>query len=357
MALVGLEDIPIPFIARRQLLEIRDLFTTCCRDLADKNLQAYKAFLLFGHTQRLKAFQREWAASVKANTLRQLMNTILFPPHKEWGRINFRAWGDAFHQHGIYKTKHTFAYSSAKIDPIREAGVISLLRTKFALAVRPYEDILPGSTLKQITDLSVQWRLNPNEYKRALKIYACRMDKPDERHTLPELYIRGERFGVPGGAFYALDRDDPIKLFIGNYTGCCERIADIKNNIEDTIEHSYLRTSSTFYVVSDGKKIIAHSWAWRGQKSAFCLDGFESDDTAFNAGVMKNLLEEIAAELHRPEFAEYGFKNFMVGKCAKHLEPGRDNYPRLDTHDVKPREIEDIGMNKIYLSGMMARIA
>ncbi len=210
-------------------------------------------------------------------------------------------------------------------------------------------------TLQQIADLSVKWNLNVNEYKRALDMYTQRMDPPNERHALPEFYIRGERFGLPGTAFYAVDRDDPVKMFIGNYTGCCERIVDQKNNIEGTIQHSYLRTGSTFYIVSDGTNILAHSWAWLGKDRALCLDGFESKkDSGFTADVMKNLLNQIATDILTPEYAEFGLEGLFIGQCARHLEPGRADYAEVDAEDLKPRSLAEIGMNKVSRNDKMS---
>ena len=354
--LVGLENGDVPFIRMRSYMEIRAMFRDCAASLADRNMLAYKAFLLFGHAQRLQAFERNWGQSVKAGNLRQLINAIYFPEQQDWGRIDFRSWGDAFHQYGIHRTRISFRRGAAQMSPVRDKdGSVSLIRTKFALAARPFKSCMGQETLQQITDLSVKWNLNVNEYKRALDMYTQRMDPPNERHALPEFYIRGERFGLPGTAFYAVDRDDPVKMFIGNYTGCCERIVDQKNNIEGTIQHSYLRTGSTFYIVSDGTNILAHSWAWLGKDRALCLDGFESKkDSGFTADVMKNLLNQIATDILTPEYAEFGLEGLFIGQCARHLEPGRADYAEVDAEDLKPRSLAEIGMNKVSRNDKMS---
>ena len=189
------------------------------------------------------------------------MKAVHFPPTDTWNRVDFIAWGDLFHEYGVRTVTGLFRRHGADIAPYRDRAGLSLLRTKFNAHALKYKDYIPPTIQQDIDRLAIQTGMNPNEYTRALRIYTSRNDS-GERHILPEMYIRGERFGLPGTAFYALDRNDPVKMFIGHFTGCCEKISDQKLNIENTIEHSYLTPRSTFYVVASGEGIIAHSWAW-----------------------------------------------------------------------------------------------
>jgi hypothetical protein len=358
-ALLGLEGVGVPFIGLREYMNIRALFTGNTRTLEDKNLQAYKAFLLFGHAQRVQSFYQKWQGEVAAPTLQKLLEEIVFPGADKWPAIDFRAWGDAFHMHGVKRTRGLFLTASPHIKPQRDGNSISLLKTSFINSARTTGKDLPDQTVEKITSLALRWGMNNIEYKRALRIYATRVEPANHQHILPEFSIPGERFGMPGTKFHALDRNDPVKLFIGNYTGCCEKICEANDNIEETIEHSYMHTGSTFYVVSGDNGIIAHSWAWRGKNNELCLDGFEArEESAFTPDNMVALLAALSEEMAKEEFAEFDLGELYIGKCNKYLEPKRlSTYDPVPVGDIKPKELAAHGMNKIkpdhYLSAVM----
>ncbi len=78
--LVGLENGDVPFIRMRSYMEIRAMFRDCAASLADRNMLAYKAFLLFGHAQRLEAFERNWGQD-RFPKLGRCIPSIWHSPH------------------------------------------------------------------------------------------------------------------------------------------------------------------------------------------------------------------------------------------------------------------------------------
>lgn len=325
--------------------------------MADKNLNAYKAFLLFDNVEKARSFEKKWTTKNHAISFSDLMKRIHFPPAVQWDKVNFRAWDALLHKYGPARVGIMFGAHGAKITPIKQDGTLSITRTKFNIAAYDYKTRIPERIQEQIDRFALLWDMNPNEYKRALAYYADRGTSPGQPHLLPTLFMDGARYGMPGTRFYALERDDPIKLFIGNYTDCCEKVSDQKFNIEGTIAHSYRSPTNAFYVVADDEKIIAHSWAWLGTNNALCFDGFESEaHSGFTATVLERLMIETGLEICNKRYDDYALTGLYLGRSKSNLDTVRENFTFVDIDELKPLEISQYGMNKYGTDALMAHI-
>lgn len=343
---VGLEDFSFPIIKEKEYAKIRNIFSTGTKNLSEKNQLAYKAFLLFETADKFLSFIKRNKNSLGNISTPALMRAVSFPDPEHWYHINFREWGDAFLDHGYRRVKPLFYIDSPFIDPVRNHGRISLKMTEFQSTAREFGNIDLGIR-NEISNLSRTFNLSMNEHARALDIYSKKSNKPQKK--IPPLIVQGHSFNLSGATFHRLDHNDPRKLFLGHYTGCCEKISDETDNIENTIEHSFRTAQSEFYVVSKNDNILAHSWAWRGKQDELVFDGFETKrNSGFHAGTMTQLLKQVRKQIEAPQFTSYGLKDLFIGQCTSHLEETRKDFHRYEySTEIKPEDLlkNGIGMN------------
>lgn len=184
---------------------------------------------------------------------------------------------------------------------------------------------------------------------------------PDKASGLPEMYIDGKDFGMPGHSFKRLSYQDPRFFIVGRFTKSCEYV---DGHWGETVKKAYMDRTSTFYcVLNERDEILAHTWTYRDPESwKIQFDGFEADQNEVK--INRELLEKIIAQVR----TDYPNQSFVVGTSAKHIgyeeistiKPGeeRNNHTKVvnpeDLWDVE-RIVKDAGIAPIgFIKGPAA---
>ncbi|MCD8494136.1 MAG: hypothetical protein LRY39_01770 [Alphaproteobacteria bacterium] len=130
--------------------------------------------------------------------------------------------------------------------------------------------------------------------------------------AIPDIRMEGKLFGKEGYTFYKLPDGDVRGLLLGEFTNCCQHLA---NQGAPCAEHGFLSEQGGFYVIEEDKthQIVAQSWAWRGEKGEIVFDSLESLSGHFNAEKWISLCNEFSARVKQVS-KEAGITAFHVGK-------------------------------------------
>jgi hypothetical protein len=119
--------------------------------------------------------------------------------------------------------------------------------------------------------LCMEYNVKEDDFEMA-RIFVKK--KTPATKNIPDITIDGEKFDMAGGKFYRLAADDIRGLFLGEMTACCQSIGGVGASCAI---HGYTSPDSGFYVVENAKgKIVAETWAWRGDKGEMCFDSLET---------------------------------------------------------------------------------
>ncbi|HEU4838553.1 MAG TPA: hypothetical protein VFS88_03980 [Micavibrio sp.] len=148
--------------------------------------------------------------------------------------------------------------------------------------------------------------------KKSIRLWkrAAKKD-PDIAESIPDIDINGNDFGLPGYRLTKMPYTDPRILFLGYYTGCCERTG---GDFEPTIIDAVSTRKSGFYTLTHGNEIKAHSWVWRGEGGQLVVDGWESKDSAVTSRVLISLTKLIGDTLASSRYKEYGISDILLGR-------------------------------------------
>jgi len=364
VCLRGLEDIPAffpiegpPYLAMRTHLATLPNAWAWALTAKELNMISLKAFLLFQTPDRLEKFKNRTHTREKLyQTAPQLVKNLKFPDFSDWHKIDFSAWGQAFIECGMVSVNDRFFNYAAQMKPqFNGSGFYSMIKTDFYFAVLKEHCRIPQDRLEALCALSVKFHKKPTEIKRILE-YAAR--EPDTRpitprYFLPPICIDGSEFGIEGTLFRKLPPDDPRILFLGDFTGCCERVTDTKNNLEATVASASYTKRNAFYVVERGKDILAHSWSWRGRQGEWVLDGFESKEANFQQQALNRLIEAILSRFENSDPPLYGINGIFIGTCADHLSKIDTPFGRYEPDDIQPSAMEKIGMTQQVLQMLL----
>lgn len=338
-ALEGVEHMNLPYTIRPSLyLPIRNMFLAQDISRREANRLAYKAYLLFESADNVRYFQRsqEQLMGTK-HALPDLMRMIVFPPSSTWQDVEFRSWGRAFVQHSIDRVNMSFHKIGPYMKPVKRGQRVSLAATQFTYAAQTVENPALAQRLERLFTIAESFGKNDRELERAWNAYVGKgveMPVPEEQQ-LPDIVINGAAFGMDGTVFRRLEKDDPRILFVGDYTHCCERVTDQKNNLERNVVAAIHADDCGYYVVERGDEIIAHSLAYRGTSKELVFDGFESNHREFNRHDYENLAHAIGNYIAQEN--PLGIYKALVGECAEHLRSADlEAYPGVISL-VKPR--------------------
>jgi hypothetical protein len=136
---------------------------------------------------------------------------------------------------------------------------------------------------------------------------------------LPDIKIDGAEFGKPEYNFYKLADGDVRGLLLGEFTDCCQHLA---NQGADCAKHGFLSEEGGFYVVAHKKtdEIIGQSWAWRGKKNELVFDSLESLSGHFNAQNWKNIADAFVKNIQQNNASHISALHIGEGGATPRLE-------------------------------------
>lgn len=354
-ALEGLEHMELPYTIRPSLyMPIRNMFRASDISRREANRLAYKAYLLFESEGNVRYFQKAQEKLLGSkHSLPNLMQMVMFPPSHTWKDVPFRSWGRAFVQHGLDGVNSAFYKIGPHMKPVKRGLRVSLPATQFAFAAQTTDNPALVQKLETLFTVAESFGKNDRELERAWNAYCGRRTPMTVRRdqTLPDIVIEGSKFGLPDTVFRKLDKDDPRILFVGDYTNCCERVTDAKNNLERNVVAAIHSETCGYYVVERGDTIIAHSLAYRGTNQELVFDGFESNQREFRKNDYENLAQAIST--HVKEEKPLNIYRVLVGECAQHLRGvSLPNYGG-EINFVKPQPMHNkIGIPHKYMHVM-----
>lgn len=327
-ALNGLESRQHMKVRMDEYIRVRRMLSFEIANMHTRNQDAFKAALIFQTAGRVLAYLDRWGKR-GFNPLKTLIDDIRIPPDN--AHINWKKWGDGLLAHGPQFAELT-VFAGEVPEPVTNAlGNISFKATQHHIWRTCYPHKNENLPLAQ---LAMTFARPNNIFEKALNIWRSRADQdPPPAVAIPDITITGEDFGMPGYTLCRIDYDDPRMFFLGDYTGCCERIG---YTFEETIEHAIQTRESGFYVLVDDKdNIRLHSWIWRGEGGQIIIDGYEAMDDNIHTDDLRALTRAIAVKLSDPRYADYEISDILLGQSSDQYRPqtffpvARETAPRL----------------------------
>tara|TARA_R110002124_G_scaffold149220_1_gene315253 strand:+ start:422547 stop:424730 length:2184 start_codon:yes stop_codon:yes gene_type:complete len=274
---------------------------------------AYGAACLFKSEDRLLRYLKRWG-SYGPQPLHDVIQNIKIPQR---GELDLKAWGDAVMAQGP-KMARLVQFSDKLTQPMKDASDKgwSYNNTKAEVAKYRYKNGEKSPVLaKYCFDFS--W---PEQYfDKGLELieeYSEKYAANDNKKggAIPEITIEGKAFDKEGYHFRRLDDGDVKGLLLGEFTDCCQHLG---NEGSSCAKHGFLSENGGFYVVEAKKtgKIVAQSWAWRGDKGELVFDSLESLSGHFNAQQWTALCTEFSLKLKEHAQA-LSIPSFHIGTCG-----------------------------------------
>ena len=310
--LTSLEFLPLSRIPMKPYLDIRRYLSREIGDVRKLNSEGVKAAILFQSPDRFFKMLDKWGQSDERPMTRLLSEMIVpLAAKADWPR-----WGDALLKHGMKMSHLLFFVDKVPAPVTNEAGNISFRRTAHEVwkntVTRP-ERINGADAQKYNGRLRTAFREASDIWRKHRTV-----QEPKPTKAIPPLDIDGAEFGLKDHRLRKCGYDNPRILFLGYFTGCCEKIGD---DFQATIQHALSTKESGFYIVEKDEEIIAHSWIWRGQSGQLVIDGWESKAFQFNNAIARSLTFKIAEILETPAFQPYGIREVQLGLSGKNLIP------------------------------------
>lgn len=302
----GLESLSNYRPRMQPYLEIRKMCSNELSNIRELNLISAKAALLFQSPQNVLRFLEKWGKPSE-RPLQELFKNAK-PPMS--GDADWAMWGDALMKYGpqmFFPLQHACLLGS----PARNAeGKISLRATRERIwHLYPKE-----GEAGDVAALCYEHQTGPKVLEESIHLWSNRAkDEPESRFSIPDIKMDGRIFGLDGYRLEKLAHNDPRTLFLGYYTGCCEKMGD---HFEETVRHAVSTRESGYYVLMNGNDIRAHSWVWRGEGGQIIIDGWESADKNVTAPILNDLTDEIAHELAKPVYEAFGISDVLLGPCS-----------------------------------------
>lgn len=315
-SLIGLEGLMNKHfnIKYKEYLKIRDALSHEIPNVMERNAKAFEATVLFQSLDRLLKYTA--ANGTRGRTpIETLLNRIDMPLEPD---IDWPAWGDALLKHGS-EFSYLVNYADKITTPVRTPnGGISMRLTRSKLETLAFERLEENP---EIARLCFELELSEDVFNETLNVWNYEYQpnqEPQSKFAVPDIMIDGEEFRLDGYQLEKLPYDDPRILFLGEYTGCCEKIT---GHFEETIIHALDTHESGFYVLTKDDVIKAHTWVWRGQEGQLIIDGYESIDKHVSTEVVSDITEAICTELQKGKYAKYQISCINLGMSAEHLTP------------------------------------
>lgn len=141
----------------------------------------------------------------------------------------------------------------------------------FDILNRIEKEVRPGN--EELGVIAENLTIGKEELKKAEEIFE--ITKKREASYIPQVKAKSKRY-----IGRILRADDPMNIFAGNATNCCQRVGDVG---EGSMEHAATENNGRIFIVEEidenGKiiKPVAQSWVWRN-KDRICFDNIEIPD-------------------------------------------------------------------------------
>ena len=283
----GLEDVHPKYFRPKLYKSLLEIYQKEGFKGAEANRMAFYTAALFQSEERVLQYIEKWNPRTYT-PLHDLTQMIRFPND---AAPDLAAWGDAALKCGPAIAKLT-RFSDKLPVPVKSADgkTWSAQRTKEACAAFPFKR---ADENKELASLCFEYGIEESMFEDLLSV--VKISPTEFKKQIPDIEIKGEKFGLPGAVFKQLTAGDPRGLFLGEIVGNCQ---SVNGNGQACALDGFLSEKSGFYVIEDAKgKIIAESWAWRGEKGELCLDSLETLGRRVMPAQWHKLLREMAHEL------------------------------------------------------------
>lgn len=282
-------------------------------NMVKRNRTAFKAAMVFQSSERVLRFMKQWAKE-GTEPLKSLIDQIDAPIAQ--AAIDWKGWGDALLKFGPdIGTLVKFAHQVT--SPVRNyRGEISLRGTRNYIWKHCFPEKHRNIPLAEMCFLFDR----SNEiFEKALTMLDTRRTQPVAVHkTIPDITIDGKHFDLPDYTLRRLPYDDIRMMFLGDFTGCCERIDD---HFEHSIAHALKSGESAFYVLMKDDEIRLHTWVWRGEGGQMVIDGYESRDPAITTKHLVNMTYVIGRTLDTDAYKAFRLTDIILGRSGKNFFP------------------------------------
>ena len=279
---------------------------------------AYNISTLFRTEDRVLRYLQKWGTA-GTQPLHDCAQHIKVP---QAGNIDYQAWGDAILQQGPNMAIFVkFAGRLAQPTKTHDGKNWSLKGTRRQCAHFHYNE---APLYPELAELCFRFNWDEDEFDSAIsqvnrykKLFAA-SDMKKTKSRLPDIRMDGAAFGKPDYHFYKLPDGDLRGLLLGEFTNCCQHLA---NAGEGCAKHGFLSEQGGFYVVADKKTddIIGQSWAWRGKRGELVFDSLESLQGHFSANNWEDIANEFAAQIKQDNRAKISTMHIGAGGATPSL--------------------------------------
>lgn len=247
---------------------------------------AFQAAGLFQSTARILQYLQQHGKK-GIQPLHDLIYMIKLP--KEDAE-NLKDWGDAVLKCGPGMARFV-KFADKLPSPVKstDGRTWSTIHTRNACARFSFNN---AAEHPMLAGLCMEYGIDENDFNTALALVK---KGPPAHKNIPDITIAGEIFDMPGAKFFRLPPDDFRGLFLGEITHCCQSIGAAGHNCA---QHGYESEDGGFYVIENSRgKIIAQSWAWRGEENELCFDTLEMLGDTIQPPQWEKLLKNAAKSL------------------------------------------------------------
>jgi hypothetical protein len=271
--------------------------------------RAYNLTCLFGSKDRIDRYVEKWDAPPSemerdpGEEYSRVAATCVMPWAPGWP---IPQWGDAILRHGPHMMRFV-RYAEPKEAPPP---------TVAAAKERYPQGLFPGSAeCPKLAALCDDLVLDNNAFLAAKEAW-LKIDPTTAGANIPDISVKGDRFGLPGYVWRTANPKDPRVLLAGKIVNCCQHTTG--HAAEAAIHSAQSPNGRCFFLEKEAKgsgapSLVAVSWAWRGGDGDLCLDSYESKGEPYRSRlpqIMAATVKEV--EVNHPEI-----KRITLGKGGK----------------------------------------
>ena len=142
-----------------------------------------------------------------------------------------------------------------------------------------------------------------------------------------------------------LPKSDKRFLFVGNITGCCQKLdGAARNSCHDSMENPY---SSIFVIENSNGRILAQSYVWEDKNGKIVFDSFETKnkDAEFNIdcyNIIKEISQEFSTDVYIGSWNSARPEELNEKQSVRSTFLEKHNYETYagDSSNVKPLKVE-----------------